>query len=375
METDRLALAYLGDPNSIHTRRWAGWFAAEGHRVLLLVPEGLTLSEGLHPAIDIEPFQPVGQGSGPLRGALTARRSIRDRLRSFGPTLLHAHYLTTAGWRGWLTGFHPFAVTVWGTDIYRNAQSIGGGIQARVILRAADLVTADSNDLAAATIAVGARSDRVHVIQFGVDTERFRPNRDVALLRQRLGLEGRHVVFSPRAIAPLYRQLTVLEALAQLPSEVVGLFSAHASGEGELQRLTDRAASLGLSERVRIVDSIAHGAMPDYLALADVVVSIPESDATPVTLLEAMAMGRPVVASDLPSVRVLLSHFDAGALVPVGDAVATAQAIAARLAWGAERRRDAGAQARALVVATANQDANMRVVEGLYREAIRRSRG
>ena len=149
----------------------------------------------------------------------------------------------------------------------------------------------------------------------------------------------------------------------------------------KLSALTTRAADLRLTDRIRILAGIAHGDMPDYLALADVVVSIPETDGTPVTLLEAMATGRPIVASDTPSVRALLGSFDAGALVPVGDAPATALAIATRLAWTPEQQRTAGQRARAIIVTMADQDANMRTVEGLYarlvggrREARRQAR-
>ena len=371
MDADRLTLAYLGDPNSIHTRRWAGWFATEGHRVHLLVPDGVDVTDGLHPSIMVESFSPYGRGMGPLRGAYGARRSLRGRLRALSPTILHAHYLTTAGWYGWLAGVHPLVVTVWGTDIYRNARTLGGRVQARLVLGAADLVTADSDDLAAATIAAGAQADRVHVVQFGVDTTLFAPDRDPGALRERLGLAGRRIVFSPRAIAPLYRQLTVLDALDALPEDVVGIFSAQATREGELEQFMTRAADLGLTDRIRVLAGIAHGDMPDYLALADVVVSIPETDATPVTLLEAMAAGRPIVASDTPSVRALVAGYDPEALVPVGDTAATSLAIAARLAWTPQRSHATGELARAIVVATADQNANMRTVERFYAELAR----
>ena len=334
----------------------------------------MTITEGLHPAIRVEGFSPYGQSHGLLRGVLGARRSLRARMREIAPSLVHAHYLTTAGWHGWLAGRHPFVVTVWGTDVYRNLAHFTGRLQGRLVLGAADLVTADSADLARATIAAGAPAGRVRMVQFGVDTARFAPGRDVTALRRRLGLYGRRIVFSPRTIAPLYRQLTVLDALAGLPPDVVGLFSAHANREGELSRLTARAAELGLSDRVRILDGIAHDEMADHLTLADVVVSVPESDATPVTLLEAMAVGRPIVASDLPSVRALLEPLDPSALVPVGDGAATTRAIAARLAWDRERAREIGTRERAFVLEHADHDASMRMVERLYAELAARRR-
>lgn len=368
MDTDRLTLAFLGDPNSIHTRRWVGWFAARGHAVHLLVPTGIAVNDGLHPAIVVERFSPYGRGRGLLRGVVAARRSLRERMREISPSLVHAHYLTTAGWHGWLAGRHPFVLTVWGTDIYRNLGHFSGWLQGRLVLRAVDLVTADSEDLARATIAAGAVPARVRVVQFGVDTTRFAPGSDVTALRLRLGLVGRRVVFSPRTIAPLYRQLTVLEALADLPPDVIGLFSAHANREGELARLIARAAELGLTDRIRILDAIPHDEMPGHLALADVVVSIPETDATPVTLLEAMAVGRPIVASDLPSVRALLEPLDPGAIVPVGDAGATGRAIAERLAWDPARVSDVATRSRAFVLKAADHDTSMRTVERLYVE-------
>jgi len=368
MDPDRLALAYLGDPNSIHTRRWAGWFAARGHDVHLLVPTGASVTEGLHPAVRVATFTAAGAGLRSLRDASATRRTLRGRLRAIGPAIVHAHYLTTAGWQGWLAGVHPFVVTVWGTDVYRNAATLGGKLQARLILRAADLVTADSEDLAAATVALGARSPRVHVVQFGVDASVFRPGRDPGQLRARLGLAGRRVVFSPRTIAPLYRHGTVLEALAGLPEDVIGLFSASGAREGELARLQGRAASLGLTDRIRILDGIDHDEMADHVALADVVVSVPESDATPVTLLETMAVGRPIVASDTPSVRALLATVDPAALVPIGDAEATRLAIKARLEWSAQRRQAFGELARIHVLQVADQDENMRRVERLYQD-------
>lgn len=329
---------------------------------------------GLDSAIEVGHFSAYGRDRGWSRGIVEARHTLRAEVGRIRPSILHAHYLTTAGWHGWLAGWHPFVVTVWGTDVYRNLGHLTGRIEGRLTLRAADLVTADSDDLARATVMAGARADRVRVIQFGVDTRRFAPDRDGEAVRRRLGLEARRVVFSPRTIAPLYRQLTVLEALATLPSDVVALFSAHGNREGELARLQVRAAELGLADRVRILDAIPHDAMPEYMALADVVVSIPESDATPVTLLEAMAVGRPIVASDLPSVRALVEPFDPGAIVPVGDALATGRAIAERLDWSADQRQVQATRGRAHVLESADQHASMRIVERLYAELASRRR-
>ena len=70
-----------------------------------------------------------------------------------------------------------------------------------------------------------------------------------------------------------------------------------------LARLEALVAELGLGARVRWVPAISHDAIADYYRLSDVVVSLPVTDAFPVTALEAMACGVPVVMGDLPSIR------------------------------------------------------------------------
>ena len=161
----------------------------------------------------------------------------------------------------------------------------------------------NSESLHRGALAVGARPERTEMIQFGVDLTRFAPGPAPAELRARLGLEGRRVVFSPRNITPLYRHQVVVEAVAKLPPDVSVVFSRHRAQEDELAAIERRVEALGLSDRVVIVPEIAHNEMVDFYRLADVVVSIPASDSTAVTILEALACEKQIVAGDLPSVR------------------------------------------------------------------------
>jgi glycosyltransferase involved in cell wall biosynthesis len=116
------------------------------------------------------------------------------------------------------------------------------------------------------------------------------------------------------------------------------------------------------------VPAIPYSQMPDFYRLADVVVSVPESDAGPVTLVEALAAGRPIVCSDLPPVREWLAEIDPAALVPVGDSVATAAAIRTVLARGTQQRSDVAERGRAAVLERADQRRTMAEFEMLYRQ-------
>jgi glycosyltransferase involved in cell wall biosynthesis len=374
---ERLGLAFLGDPNSIHLRRWVSFFAERDHRVTLLVPEGLELEPGLPESIHVERFRQFNPRSlfAPL-GLLRSRASIRRAVARVEPDILNAHFLTIHGWQAWMSGFHPYAITLWGSDIYvgpRKWRAVR--MMAGLTLRAADLVMADSEDLKRGAEELGARPDRTELIGWGVDLERFSGGSAPAELRTRLGLDGRRVVFSPRAIAPIYRQNVVVEALARLPSDVSVVMSRHNADAAEVEAVERQAASLGLTDRLVLVPWIAHAEMPDFLRLADVVVSVPISDSTSVTTLEAMACERQVVAADLPSVREWLGDLDPESLAPVDDAAATAAAVARALSRSTAERAEIGRRGRAIVRERADQAASLGLVEQLYIRLRRKTAG
>ena len=376
MSDDRLSLAFLGDPNSIHVRRWVSFFAERGHAVTLIVRAGVQVEPGLTPSIRLECFRGFDalSASAPL-ALLRSARSVRRAVARVQPDIVNAHFLTVHGWLAWLSGFHPYAVTLWGSDIYvgpRRWRAVR--ILARLSLRSADLVMGDSEDLLLAAQKLSAPRDRTELIGWGVDTTRFSGGEAPAELRSRLGLEGRRVVFSPRAINRLYRQNVVLGALAQLPADVAVVMSRYNADAPEVEAIERQAASLGLSDRLVIVDGIAHAEMPDFLRLADVVVSVPVSDATSVTILEALACERQVVAADLPSVREWLEELDPASMVPVDDVSATAQALARALERTPAERVAIGGRGRAIVRERADQTVSLGNVERLYRQLKSRSR-
>lgn len=366
-----LSLAFLGDPNSVHVRRWLRYFADRGHRITLLVPENQVVVAGLQPEISVQTFVPFSRQRERLLGGLEARRSLSAMLRRIEPDVLHAHYATGNAWHAWLSGFHPFAITVWGSDVLATGRrGPRGRFYARVALRAADLVTGGSEHLIRAAVAAGARPERTRFVHLGVDTERFSPGPDPLELRSRLDVVGRRVLVSNRLIAPLYRQAVVVQALARLPSDVVAVMTTYRAAPDEVAAVEELAGKLGVVDRLRVVDAFEESELPDLYRLADVVVSIPASDGGPATVAEALAVGRPVVATDLPSVREWLGELDPDALVPVDDVAATTAAIEIVLSRGRAEREERATRGRAAVVERADWRANMQRVEMLYRQLV-----
>ena len=363
-----LRLAFLGDPNSIHTRRWIEFFAARGHEIHLLVPDKDTIDTPLDSRIRAHTFRAWPRL--PLRGLGTAvtMLALRRALLGIRPDVLHAHYLTRYGWAARLSGFRPYVVTVWGSDVFVTPrEEPHARVWARRTLSNAALVTAVSADLARAAVDLGAVPERVRLVQFGVDPEEFKPGSAPAELRTALALESRRVVLSPRALRPNYRHEVAIRAAALLPDDVSLLlvdWQPDAHYRVELVRLVDE---LNLGSRVRFVPPIPHAALADYYRLSDVVVSLPTSDAFPVTALEAMACGTPIVMGDLPSTHEGLDGVDESALVAGDDPAAVAAGIRARLELAPPERAALGARLRARAIERGDTRRNLLEMEALYR--------
>jgi len=367
-ERDRLRLAFLADPNSIHTRRWLAFFAERGHEVHLLDGYDREIAPGLHDRIVVRRYAAHGGVRIPFLSSLQGRRALRRVLAELRPDVLHAHYLTRYGWQARLSGFHPLVVSPWGSDLFVTPRtSRRARWWARATLRAADQVTVVSEPMRETAMLAGARADRIEMVQFGVDTERFAPGSAAAGLAERLGLESGRLVFSSRALKPVYRQDVVIEAFARLPPDTSLLLTARNAEPGYLAAIRARIGALELGDRVRIADEVAEADLPDLLRLADVVVSVPSSDGFPVSVLEAMASGTPVVATDLPPIRPVLGPIADDLLVPIGDVEATVRALHAALDMEPARREVLAGAMRDYAVRVADYAANMERMEGLYR--------
>jgi len=368
-----MRIAYLADPNSVHTRRWIGFFAERGHDVHLLVGIDDDVRPGLDARVRLHRYRRFGARRVPFLSSLQGRRALRSLLAEIRPDVLHAHYLSRFGWQARLSGFHPYVVTTWGSDLFVTlTRSRRARLWGRATLRAADMVTVVSRQMHEAVLAAGARPERVERVQFGVDTRRFSPAPESTAEPGGGAVPTGRFVFSPRTIRPLYRHETVIEALATLPSDVRVVMTGRGADPAYRQQLEARAASAGVAERILVEAEIDDDRMLALYRACVTVVSVPESDGLPVTLLEAMACGAPPVVSDLPAAREMLEGVAPQLIAPVGDAAAVAASLGAVLGMSSEDRRTLGDTLRARVVDEADQQTNMLRMESLYRRLAQR---
>jgi glycosyltransferase involved in cell wall biosynthesis len=160
---------------------------------------------------------------------------------------------------------------------------------------------------------------KVFVIPNGVDTDRFAPVPDVAAVRRKLGIgPADPVVTIVAALRPEKNHELFLEMAASIHRE---LPAAHflIIGDGpRRESLEQLARDLGIERSVHFLGS--RDDVPSLLSATDVFALTSHNEANPVSILEAMSIGRPVVATDVGSIREALYEGVTGHLVEPGNA-------------------------------------------------------
>jgi glycosyltransferase involved in cell wall biosynthesis len=355
-----MKLCFLAAANSIHSYRWIKYFAEAGHEVswISMVP---SIFEALP---EVRYFQV--DGASRLFGLLSAAVKVRKIIAQLQPDILHVHYLGTNGLMGLLSGFHPIIATPWGSDVIFGKKSLVKRPLIARLLRRAAIITCDADHMRNEVTRFGVPAARIHIINFGIDTERFAP--------RPLGQDNlckahsatAQTVISLRSFEPVYDIATLLMAV---PKVLEQHRNAHfiLVGRGSLEtKLKDMSSQLGIDHAVSFVGFVANDQMADTLRNQDVYVSTSLSDAgIASSTAEAMACGLPVVITDSGENSRWITDGLNGFLVPVGSPDILADRLN-RLLGDAELRQRFGQAGRATIMARNDYCTEMSKMENLY---------
>ena len=195
--------------------------------------------------------------------------------------------------------------------------------------------------VASAVHGYGIPRDKIKVIYTGADAdEEFSPNRHAPI--EKLPDDRLNILFAARLV-PQKDPLLMIDVAAGLRDRGAS-FQMHVVGEGELEGpMKERIAELGLADEVRF-----HPPTPGlqhWYAATDTLLLTSEFEGVPCVLFEAMAMGMPIVAPNLPGIRELL-HEDSDGLIEPRDSAEKYVEPLARLAEDQEHRAKVGAEMR-----------------------------
>jgi glycosyltransferase involved in cell wall biosynthesis len=374
-----MRICYLTDGRYIHSYRWLRYFSERGHDMYLLS----------YAPMDAQHVAAVEKAGGKYHGMLGPFhlkrfwRTASDLwrllrlLRRERIDVLHCHFLGVNAWYAVLSRFHPLVLTVMGGDICGPDWQPRDDIRERWLtpfaLRNADLITCWSHQLTGVVRRYARPGTPVEVIHGGVDLRRFSPGPKPQHLRERWGIPPyAKVVFSPRLMMPLYN----LDKIAEAANEVCAilpdtyfLFAVlpNPKDEGYETRVGAIAAAGLATDRVRFIGEIPHDEMADYYRLADVTVSIPSNDGTPMSVLESMACGTPVLVSDIPDYDPHYIEPEKTVLAARPDDAAAVARVLLCLLQEPTRAAQLAGEARRRVETTGGYEAQMSHMEQLYR--------
>ena len=250
--------------------------------------------------------------------ALGLRRWLRGLCIDWRPDVLDAHFV-------WPDGVGvaslakelkiPYVITLRG-KLYECLPIPSQRRQCASALQHASAVISNSSLMAHEARKLDASVDHLVVIPNGINHEQFHP-KDKLTCRRELGLtvDGRLLV----TVAHLGHRKghhEVIRALADLPDDVKLVIVGGSAQGGTPEKLRAVAAEVGVEDRLILPGPQPYDKVPIYFSAADVSVLASYREGCPNAVLESLACGTPVVATDVGAVRDILPEPDVGRIVP-----------------------------------------------------------
>jgi glycosyltransferase involved in cell wall biosynthesis len=358
-----------------------------GHHVDVILPHHPFLKEKERNGVSLHTYRVPGDEIDPVWGyAQSLEADVRLKKRVYPlallamhrayrlalkvakknpPDLIHAHWVLPNGFIGARlskTLGVPLIVSLHGSDMYLARKKKIFGSFARWVLKRASAVTACSPDLQEQAVQLSKRE--VTLTEYGVDVNLFSPGDD---RQQGTVLAVGRLVHKKGFVELLHAFSQIFKYYKNNTIEIVG--------DGPLlQPLREKAAQLGIAERVKLPGAAQHSDLPALYRRAEIV-AVPSitdlsgnRDGLPNVLLEALASGCAVIASDIPGIRNVIKDHQDGLLVRSGDIDSLSSAMV-ELFRDPELRERLGAAARLRAANELSWDVKCKQLEDIYSTA------
>lgn len=357
----------VADARSIHTRRWVESLSEEGVDIVLFSlyppPDSRFDIHGIryyvYDLFTYSKANPFSKAAGFLKH-LHAVRCLKRIIRKEKPDILHAHYATSFGFVAALTGFHPFLLSVWGSDVYVfPEQSFMNRRIVEYSLRKADKVLSTSHIMAekACTFFGGT----CEITPFGVDCSLFRKIHD------KTADFHPFTVGTVKSLKPVYgidrliRAFSLFRTRFNVPDARLVI-----AGDGEQRKfLMDLAKELHIEDSVDFMGAVDNSLLPPVYNSFDVACFLSSSESFGVSAVEAMACECPVVVSGADGFREVVEDGKTGIIVP-WDSVEEAAAAIGRLYSNPLLREEMGRNGRQRVMRHYHWKDNVAAMKAIY---------
>ena len=364
----------LGDGSSIHTKKWASSLLKRGVTIHLFSLKSFDkndypLENFTFTVVDCQKrsskFGRLGKIS-----YLKVIPELKKQIRHFSPDIIHAHFATSYGLLGALSGFHPLMISVWGSDVFEFPKK--SFLHRSIIkynLSKAVAISSTSHAMAEETRKYTDKP--ITVIPFGIDLDKFTNLSMDKSIDRALFNENDIVVGTIKLFEKIYGIDVLIKAFSivsekrkDLPLKL--LLVGDGSQMEEYKKLCD---NLEITDKVHFTGMVAHNDIPLMHNVIDVFVALSYAESFGVAVVEAQACEKPVVVSNVGGLPEVVEDEKTGFIVPPGDEFAAAAAIE-KLVADTELRKTMGRAGRKRVVALYNWDKNVDQMMDVYSEIL-----
>ncbi len=292
-----LRILYFAWADSAHTHRWATGMTQRGYQIEVLSVGG-------------DKIKDVPTTIFPYTGRLVYLQTltaVRQQLERIRPDFVHIHSISGFSLWSMLLGKIPRMISVWGSDVLAGQNRVIEKYLTRNALKKADRITATSAFLARKTKElVPELTKEISIIPFGVEVPQALPSLpESPPLRLCIMTSYRE----------LYGGSTAIAAVAALrkSGRYITLSLLY---PGEMKpRYIAEAKSLGILDAVTCVDPLPNEKIPEFLAQHHLLLRPSASDSFGVAVLEAAALGRPTIATNVGGLPEVIQHLSTGYLI------------------------------------------------------------
>ncbi len=365
-----MRILLLADSNSSHTYKWATALACEGNDIGIFSlgeQRRIDYSSFANVTVYLSNNQVYYHDSVFKKVAyLRVFPLLKKVINEFNPQVLHAHYASSYGLLGALSGFRPFVLSLWGSDVFDfPRQSIFHRKLFQFNMQKANKLLSTSQVMADEAKRYTNKS--IEVTPFGIDPDKFYSkkvnspfHKDDIVIGTVKTLEEKY------GIAYLIRAFSILKK--KHPDMPLKLLIVGGGSQRDLLQKSVR--ELSIEEDTLFTGKVSFDKVPEYHNMLDISVFVSHSESFGVSVIEASACEKPVVVSNVGGLPEVVEDGVTGIVVPEADAAATAIAIE-RLLLDKELAIRMGKAGRERVNELYNWKNNVNQMLRIYKDVLR----
>lgn len=291
---------------------------------------------------------------------------IKKIIKEFKPNIVHAHYASSYGLLGVLSGFHPLIISVWGSDIYKFPnRNFMTKLVLKYNLKKADCILSTSYAMKEETQKYTSKN--ILITPFGVDLNIFKP------VNLTLDDDKKDIVIGIiKSLEAIYGIEFLIKAFAILKNKYKNLpLKLLIVGDGSLRReLEELVENLDIKNLVYFTGRISYDKISKYHNMVDIAVYPSESESFGVAVIEAGACEKPVIVSNVGGLPEVVENGKTGFVVKYGDINAIVNALE-RLILDKQLRKNMGKNARKRIMKLYDWKNSVKLMLKIYENLVK----